>query len=139
MRPTPQKKKQTMYPYKCEKGGVNIKKVIIILGFVLLIGYGVFNARNLIIGPRVTILYPVAESETTENFVVVQGIAKNVVFVSVNDRPIFIDTEGNFKEKLLLNPGSNIIRLYGRDRFKQEVVEEIRVYFKQENLQEITE
>ncbi len=128
-----------MHPYKCENSGFNIKKIVIIVGFALLIGYGLFNARNLLIGPEISIFSPSAGKEVSENFILVQGRAKNVVFLSLNDRPIFIDTEGNFKEKLLLNPGSNIIRLYGRDRFKQDTVEEIKVYFKQDNLQEITE
>lgn len=103
---------------------------------ILIVAYGLWNARNIIIGPEIIVLTPSAESETTLNIIAIQGVAKNVVFLSLNDRAIFIDQAGNFKEKLLLNPGFNIIRLYGRDRFKQETEKEIKVYYKQRDLQE---
>lgn len=109
-----------------------------IIGIFLLVGYGFFNARDLIMGPNIVLYSPFNESATRKNVALVQGRAKNIVFLSLNDRPISIDTEGYFKDKLLLAPGTNIIRLYGRDRFKQEEVEELRVYYEENNSEEIT-
>lgn len=132
-------KKTKMHPYKCERGGINIKKVLMIVGFGALVCYGLFNARNLILGPQIEIYTPAPNAEIVGSAVLVQGRAQNITFLSLNDRPISIDPDGHFKETLLLPPGSNIIRLYGRDRFKQETVEEIEIYFRRENLQEVTE
>ena len=119
--------------------GFNVRKTAIIIAVVLIVVYGMFNARNIIIGPEIEIISPNPESETTENLVIIRGVAKNVTFLSLNNRAIFMDQEGNFKEKLLLSPGFNIISLYGRDRFKQEVTEEFKIYYKQSNLEELTQ
>ena|SRR3989338_5908105 len=119
--------------------GFNVRKTAIIIAVVLIVVYGMFNARNIIIGPEIEIISPNPESETTENLVIIRGVAKNVTFLSLNNRAIFMDQEGNFKEKLLLSPGFNIISLYGRDRFKQGVTEEFKIYYKQSNLEELTQ
>ena len=111
--------------------GFNVRKTAIIIAVVLIVVYGMFNARNIIIGPEIEIISPNPESETTENLVIIRGVAKNVTFLSLNNRAIFMDQEGNFKEKLLLSPGFNIISLYGRDRFKQGVTEEFKIYYKE--------
>ncbi len=110
-------------------GSFNKRRAIAIVALIVIVGYGFWNARNIIMGPRVVIYSPQQTSQTSENVTLIQGIAKNVTFLSLNNRPIFIDPEGNFKEKLLLSPGFNTIRLYGRDRFKQEVTKEIKVYY----------
>jgi hypothetical protein len=109
--------------------GFNIKVFTIILAVILLICYGLYNARDLILGPTIDITSPSHFIETTENTIIIKGVAKNVTFISLNERPISIDTEGNFEEKLLLSTGSNIIKLKGRDRFKKEVVQTLEVYY----------
>jgi len=113
------------------ESGFNLRKTLLITSIILVVGYGLFNARNIIIGPQITILAPQTNSETSESLATVEGIAKNVVLVTLNDRAIFIDQEGRFRERLLLAPGFNIIRLYGKDRFKQETTKEIKVYYKE--------
>lgn len=116
--------------YKFEKG-FNAKFFLIIVSVLLLISYGIFNARNLIMGPKVLIFNPAENSETNENTVEIKGQAKNVAFISLNEKPISIDTEGFFSEKLLLSPGSNIIEIKAKDRFKKEILKIIKVYYKQ--------
>ena len=39
--------------------------------------------------------------------------------------------DGLFEEKLLLSPGSNIIEIKARDRFKKETEKIINIYYKQ--------
>jgi len=97
----------------------------------MLISYGIFNARNLIIGPTIEIFTPTQDTETGENVFTVNGRAKNIAFISLNEKPIFIDKEGLFEEKLLLSPGSNIIEIKARDRFKNETKKTITIYYKQ--------
>jgi hypothetical protein len=119
-----------MNQYKFEKG-FNIKCCIIVLSVLMLISYGIFNARNLIIGPTIEIFTPTQDTETGENVFTVNGRAKNIAFISLNEKPIFIDKEGLFEEKLLLSPGSNIIEIKARDRFKNETKKTITIYYKQ--------
>jgi len=119
-----------MNQYKFESG-FNIKLFIIIVSIFLLVSYGIFNARNLIIGPTIEIFSPTDNIETTENILTIKGKAGNISFLSLNERPIFVNTEGLFEEKLLLSPGSNIIEIKAKDRFKKEVFKTIKVYYKQ--------
>ena len=119
-----------MNKYKFEKG-FDVKRFVIILSIFLLVAYGLFNARNLIIGPTIEIFNPTKDMETQENVLVINGQAKNITFISLNEKPIFVDTEGLFEEKLLLAPGSNIIQIKARDRFKNEVSKIVKVYYKQ--------
>ena len=119
-----------MSQYKFERG-FNVKLFIVILSVLLLISYGIFNARNLIIGPTIEVFSPAKDMETEESVLTINGRAKNIAFISLNERPIFVDTEGLFEEKLLLSPGSNIIEIRARDRFKKEVLKTIKIYYKQ--------
>ncbi|SRR3989344_4480118 len=119
-----------MTNYKFERG-FNIRRFVIILSVILLISYGIFNARNLIIGPIVEIYSPTQNMETRENLLIIKGRAKNITFLSLNSKPIFVDMEGLFEEKLLLSPGSNIIEIKAKDRFKKEVIKILKVYYKQ--------
>lgn len=119
-----------MNQYKCE-WNFSIKKFLFIFSVLFLVGYGLFNARSLIMGPSVEIFSPTNNSETSENILVIKGRAKNVAFISLNQKSIFVNSEGFFEEKLLLSPGSNIIEIKVRDRFKKEILETLNIYYKQ--------
>jgi hypothetical protein len=116
--------------YKFKKG-FNIRLFVIVASVLLLVSYGIFNARNLIIGPTIEIFSPAKDMETSENVMDIKGQAKNVTSISLNEKPISVDTEGLFEEKLLLSPGSNIIEIKARDRFKKETLKTITIYYKQ--------
>lgn len=120
-----------MSPYKFEQKGFNIKFCVIIFSVLLLVSYGIFNARSLIVGPTIEIFSPATETETMENIIIIRGKAENISFISMNEKPIFVNKEGLFEEKLLLSPGSNIIEIKAKDRFKKEISKTIKIYYKQ--------
>lgn len=133
--------KPKMEKYNFEKG-FNVKRLIVFLGVLVILGYGLFNARSLIMGPTLEIFSPTKDLETSENPINIKGQVKNATFVSLNEKPISVDTEGFFEEKLLLSAGFNTIQLKAKDRFKNEVVKNIKVYYIQststkETLEEI--
>ena len=111
--------------------GFNIKWFVIVISILLLVSYGIFNARNLLIGPTIEIFSPAKDTETGEKVIDIKGQVKNAAFISLNEKPIFVNTEGLFEEKLLLSPGSNIIEIRVRDRFKKEVLKTLKIYYKQ--------
>lgn len=114
------------------QAGFNVRLFVIIFSIFLLISYGLFNARNLLLGPSIEIFSPaLSEIETMENTITIKGKVSNMVFLSINERSISVDTKGYFEEKLLLSPGFNIIEIKARDRFKKEVRETIKIYYKQ--------
>lgn len=111
--------------------GFNIRRFIVIFSVLLLVLYGLFNTRNLIMGPSIEIFEPTKDIEVLENTINIKGKVTNATFISLNEKPIFVDTEGLFEEKLLLSSGSNIIQIRARDRFKKEALKTINIYYKQ--------
>src|SRR3989338_7202469 len=68
--------------YKFERGlsaqsGFNIRLFVVIVSVLLLVSYGIFNARNLIIGPTIEIFSPVRDMETEENILTIKGVTKS--------------------------------------------------------------
>jgi len=88
---------------------------------VITLGFFVFNNSKLFFdGPQIEISSPENGSSFEEPVIEIRGQARNISFISLDDRPILIDEEGNFREKLLLNPGISIIKMYARDKFERE-------------------
>lgn len=114
------------------KDGKFVIKAIIISFFVLfIIGYSTFQAHKLISGPQVSVYSPISGEVATSSEVSVTGQAKNISFISLNDRPIFVDQSGNFNEKLLLYPGYNIIKILAKDKFGAIAEKKIDLIYKQ--------
>lgn len=95
--------------------------------FVLLIAYASYEARALILGPRITIIYP-RDGEAVQNpLVVMEGEAKNVAWISLNDRQIFTDEDGHWSEKLIVSSGLSIMTVSARDRFGRKTQKSVRI------------
>jgi len=96
---------------------LTLKISIIIIIAVLILGYGLFQARNLIIGPQIRVIAPTNGENLTDPLITVTGSAVNITHISLNDRQIFVDKQGNFSEKLLVPAGYTIIKLAAQDKF----------------------
>ena len=102
--------------------------VAVVLFFLLIIGYSLFQARFLILGPRISINYPTDGARAENELVLVQGKARNAAWLSLNGRQIFTDEEGHWNEKLLLPQGLSIMTVTARDRFGRETEEKVRIF-----------
>lgn len=107
-----------------------IRVAVIIFAVFTIAGYSYFQTRELIKGPRISISEPLSGSVVHSPLVGVEGIAKNISHIALNDRDIFVDEEGNFKEKLLVSYGYNIIEVQVKDRFGRESVKTIEVVYR---------
>jgi len=92
--------------------------LLVLLGVVIL-AYTVFQAEKLIRGPVIQIYSPQNGSTYSKALIEIEGLARNISHINLNGRKIFTDKNGYFKEKLLLSPGYNIIKLDAEDKFKQ--------------------
>jgi len=92
---------------------------IVSLSFILLfiIGYALFEFRWVIQGPIISVESPRNGDSFENNLIEIRGKIKNVAYLSLNDFQISVDTSGAFREKLLLSPGYNIMKLETKDRF----------------------
>jgi hypothetical protein len=116
-------------PY--DDGKVIIKTILTIAFILFIIGYGLYQAKNLIYGPKINISSELAQNYTTNNELFdIGGKTQNINSISLNDREIKIDESGSFDEKLLLFPGYNVIKLLGKDKFGRAVEKKIEVVYK---------
>jgi len=101
--------------------------------FILLVLYSLFQARFLILGPNIRITSPLDGARVESPVVELLGVASNISYISVNDRPIFVNEKGDFDEKLIVPVGLSIITMKAKDRFGRETEKVTRVvYNKQE-------
>ena len=95
----------------------------LIVGFICLfvVVYSLFEAKNLLEGPNLTVSLPnKSYVSTTNSEFDITGNAKNILSLTVNNRPILITPEGDFADKLLLLSGYNRIAIIARDKFGRE-------------------
>ena len=97
---------------------------------MMILGYALFQARNLIRGPMISIENPQNGSTLVESLISIEGHAENISYISLNDRQIFIDEAGAFKEKLLLSYGYNIMTIKAKDKFGRETQETLELVYK---------
>jgi hypothetical protein len=107
-----------------------VRLVLLFFLGLTIAGYSLFQSRHLIWGPQITIDYPQNGSTMTEPFLEVAGSARNIAYLDLNGRQIFIDEHGRFSEKLLLSYGYNIIAVHARDRFSRETNKTLELIYK---------
>lgn len=104
------------------------------LSFVLIIvfaiiGYIIFNTRIFIRGPQLIVESLVSGQTSDEKLVEVSGQVINTSSVSINDRAISIDENGNFTEPVLLYEGYNIIIMKAKDKFDRQVTKQLDIVY----------
>lgn len=87
---------------------------------ILLIAYALYQARFMLLGPRVYIDSPRDNSLLQNQLVTIEGRARNTAWLSLNDRQIFTDEDGYWSEKLIVASGTSIIKVSARDRLGRE-------------------
>jgi hypothetical protein len=97
-----------------------IKILILVCTLIGIGGYSYFESRNIVNGPMISISEPQNGAVIKVPLVEIKGKTKNISSISLNDRQITVDDKGEFKEKLLLSSGYNIIKLKVQDRFGRE-------------------
>ena len=102
---------------------IELRDILKFLGVtiaILIFGiYLSFQARYLIAGPQLALDQEPPTSNTTR-IVELTGTATNITHLWLNDRPIFTDEKGHFKEALILENGYTITTLKARDRYGRE-------------------
>lgn len=99
-----------------------------LLGLVIL--YALFQARFLILGPRVRISSPANGAVVEAGAITVEGRAGNVAWISMQGRQIYVDENGLFQEKLIAPSGPSIITVSARDRFGRETTKRVEILAK---------
>jgi len=92
--------------------------VIVIAG---IISFAIYNSRQFFEGPQVTLFSPDNGTTFDKPIIRLQGKARNTAFIKLNGHPVYVDEKNEFDEKLLLPPGTSIMKLEATDRFERNV------------------
>lgn len=94
---------------------------------LVIIGYAFIKSINLILGPEISVTTPINGETVHSPLLTISGSAKNIAFLTLDDRQIFVDDAGQIYDQLLLYEGYNVITLRAKDKFgrEREVVREI--------------
>ena len=95
--------------------------------FVLISAYALFQARFIIFGPTLQVYSPTNGELLTSPVVTVSGKAENIAFISLNDRPIYVDEQGNWSEKLIAPVGISTMTVKATDRLGRTTEKQIEV------------
>ncbi len=93
-----------------------IKIIVISIGLLCILAYFIFQARFLIMGPQITLTEHLNVRQN-ERAVFLTGMTRNISHLWLNDRPIYTDRDGEFKEALILENGYTIATLRAEDRY----------------------
>jgi hypothetical protein len=112
----------------------SIKKILglgsAVIVVCVVLGYGYSRTKDFLAGPVLGITTPKnGEMVSSSPLVEIKGSSKNLSFLNLDGRKIFTDKDGIWEEKLLLQPGVNIIEVRGIDRFKRENLQIMRIVY----------
>jgi hypothetical protein len=110
------------------KKSITVASILIVV--ILLVGYTLFQAKNLIRGPVLLISEPRDGETVPYEVVAVKGTTENVSALTLNDSPIYIDKEGNFSEKIVASVGYSIVKLSAKDRFGTTITKYLHLILK---------
>lgn len=105
--------------------------LIIALGIISIGVYAYRQSREYRQGPTITISTPENGSLFTAPLVTISGNAQNISSITLDGGTIFVDSKGNFTEKLLLLPGYNILTLEAHDRFGKKIQKTLELVYKE--------
>ena len=109
-------------------------KLFLAIALILIITlYAVDKTKNLIIGPEINIRTPLNGAIVAESVLEIEGTARNISKISINDRQILIDQNGLFRDQLVVSVGYNIISVVGKDRFGKIKKVELEIIRKENN------
>ena len=104
-----------------------MKGLIISMIVLVVSSYGLFEGRKLLEGPKITITSPKNWSATSTSAIVVIGEAKNISFLTINDKPAFTDEQGHFSETLSPPSGYTTVTVASVDRFGRRASKSVSI------------
>lgn len=107
-----------------------LKKISLLLFFLAVGVYALYQARYLLAGPVIEVLEPLSGSAVDSDEIHVRGAARNITKLFLNGQQIFTDSAGRFDEEVLLAYGYNIVELRAEDKFQRAVKRELHLVLK---------
>lgn len=104
--------------------------IFVILAFLALLGYILFQYRFVIINPSVEIISPKESEVSSSQEITVLGKTDSNAIVYVNNNPVSVDQDGIFKKTLDLFIGKATITIKSVNRFGRQTTVERHIEVK---------
>jgi hypothetical protein len=114
-----------MFPH--EDSRKRIEKIILISLLSFGIVYGVTRAMPLLLGPSIEVYYPNDGDYVATSSFEISGQVSRVKEITLQGRPIPIDTGGHFRERLVASPPYTILVLTATDFYGKTVTKTIHI------------
>lgn len=98
--------------------------ILAVIGYYLWHQISSFNSK-----PYLLIKSPSENTIVEDSKVVIEGETEKEITVEINGVNVYVDTEGKFKETILLQPGVNQIMIQAKNRFNMATKEELSVVY----------
>ena len=99
-----------------------LKNILLLIVAVVLFSYLGYYLLNTFSLPKVEIYQPPDNLVTQDNFVDVIGRADSKTQITINDKPITKDADGNFQERINLDKGINTIIISAQDKYSRKKI-----------------
>ncbi len=106
-----------------------MRKVLWGVGIIIVVGYSAFVLEGFVRGPVIILDEPTSTAPVTTPLLHLSGTVLRTTNFSINDMPILLDTEGGFREDVLLGRGYNIITMTAWDRYERKKERVIELMF----------
>lgn len=102
---------------------------IFLLGLLVFVAvaYGAFRAYPLVVGPTITVYSPADGEYVASTTFEISGLVKRANIITLQGRPITIDTEGHFTETLVAQAPYTILILVATDAYGGTASKTLRV------------
>lgn len=106
-------------------------KLAVFLTVVVVLGFYFFHqAKNFLMGPQLTVIYPQNGQAVENSLIEIKGRTINASLILVNNSPVLLDSDGSFKMDLLLARGYNIIDVVAKDKHDKFVHKKLELVHK---------
>lgn len=68
------------------------------------------------------------KDENTSSLFTLKGNAKHATFITINGREIYIQKNGDFKERIAMPDGYSVVTIFARNKFGKDVEKKIELY-----------
>ncbi len=110
-------------------GRLKFRLVFWIIIFISILGYMSFQVLSISKPPYIEIYYPQNDTVVENGVINIKGKTEPESTLLLNNKPIYIDSDGYFDETLVLNPGVNVLTFEAERRYSKKKIVKINVYY----------
>lgn len=102
-----------------------VKNYIIFSLTIIIVLYSIFRLTPLLLGPSILIISPANGSAVSTSTFEIVGVVKRAKEVQIENRPILIDENGNFRQNFVFVYPYTILNISATDSWGRTVTEQL--------------